>query len=223
MSQLGCVLAFLRTHSGSSAFLARSSSAVKSRKAPPEAVRMTRRRASGGTPWRHWKIAECSESAAVILAPYFSRSGRMMGPPAMSVSLLARAMVRPSLMASIVGSRPAQPTTPVTTVSAPSATATAVWPSGPVTISGAGTPNSERRLLSSPSFSAAARPTTDGLNSAICCARSSTLEPAEMETTWKWSGYSRQMSRVCVPMEPVDPSSAMCFCLFGSSARCTQS
>ena len=45
----------------------------------------------------------------------FSRSGRMTGPPAMRVSLLASAMRLPSLMASMVGSRPAQPTIPVTT------------------------------------------------------------------------------------------------------------
>eukprot|EP00966_Prymnesium_polylepis_P000027 540-Prymnesium_polylepis.1 len=49
-------------------------------------------------------MAECSESAGVIFALYFLSSGRMTGPPAMRVSLLARAIVRPSLIASIVGS-----------------------------------------------------------------------------------------------------------------------
>lgn len=160
MSQLGWVVAFLRTVSGSALLSASSSSAVKSRKAPPDAVRMTRRSEPGGTPCRHWKIAECSESAGVITAPCFLSSGRMTGPPEMSVSLLASAIVRPSLIASIVGSSPATPTTPVTTVSAPGATAAAIWPSGPVTISGAFTPAAFSRSRSSPSFSAAARPTT---------------------------------------------------------------
>ena len=63
----------------------------------------------------------------------------MTGPPAISVSLFASAIVRPSLIASIVGKRPATPTTPVT-VSAPGATAAAIWPSGPVTISGTARP-----------------------------------------------------------------------------------
>eukprot|EP00966_Prymnesium_polylepis_P134236 3102887-Prymnesium_polylepis.1 len=45
MSQFGCVDAFLRTSSGSSLFSWISSSVEKSRNAPPEAVRMTRRSA----------------------------------------------------------------------------------------------------------------------------------------------------------------------------------
>ena len=53
MSQFGWVVAFLRTVSGSALLSASSSSAVKSRKAPPDAVRMTRRSESGGTPCRH--------------------------------------------------------------------------------------------------------------------------------------------------------------------------
>mmetsp|Transcript_21499 Transcript_21499/g.43545 ORF Transcript_21499/g.43545 Transcript_21499/m.43545 type:complete len:262 (-) Transcript_21499:120-905(-) len=224
MSQLGCVLAFLRTTSGCSRLSAISSSVAKSRKAPPEAVRMMRRSAPGGTPCRHWKMAECSESAGVILAPYWSSSGRITGPPAISVSLFASAIVRPSLMASMVGSRPAQPTTPVTTVSAPGATATAVCPSEPTTISGSLVMPAARSLSrSSSSLSAAARPTTLGRNSATCAARSSTFEPAESEITSKYSGYSRQMSSVCVPIEPVDPSRAMCLRGLASSARARES
>ena len=44
-----------------------------------------------------------------------------------------------------------------------------------------------------------------------CCARRSTFAPAESEMTSKYSGYSRQMSSVCVPIEPVEPSSATTF------------
>ena len=168
-------------------------------------------------------MAECSESAGVILAPCFVSSGRMTGPPAISVSLFASAIVRPSLIASIVGKRPATPTTPVTTVSAPGATAAAIWPSGPVTISGIGAPAALISSRSCASFSAAASPTTFGLNSIACCASSSTFAPAEIEMTSKASGYSRQMSSVCVPIDPVEPSSAMCFRGLASSARERQS
>jgi len=77
MSQFGCVVAFLRTTSGSSLAIRRSVAASKSRNAPPLAVRMTLRIAPGGTPCRHWKMAECSESAGVMVAPYFSRRGMM--------------------------------------------------------------------------------------------------------------------------------------------------
>mmetsp|Transcript_20380 Transcript_20380/g.60288 ORF Transcript_20380/g.60288 Transcript_20380/m.60288 type:complete len:205 (+) Transcript_20380:749-1363(+) len=185
MSQFGCVVALALTTSGCSALSLRSSAAEKSRKAPPDAVRMTRRSAPGGTPCKHWKMAECSESAGVIFAPCFLSRGRMAGPPAMSVSLFARAMVRPSLIASTVGSSPAHPTTPVTTVSAPGAVATAVCPSGPATISGTAAPRARIRSRSSCSLEASARPTTLGRNSATCCARRSTLEPAASETTSK--------------------------------------
>lgn len=68
--------------------------------------------------WRHWKIAECSESAGMTLTPYFFNRGTIAGPPEMRVSLLAKAMVFFFLMASTVGSKPAQPTMPVTTTSA---------------------------------------------------------------------------------------------------------
>lgn len=44
--------------------------------------------------------------------PYSLRRGSTAGPPAMRVSLLARAMVFFFLIASTVGSSPAQPTMP---------------------------------------------------------------------------------------------------------------
>lgn len=61
---------------------------------------------------RHWKIAECSESAGIMSTPCFLSRGSTAGPPAIRVSLLARAMVLLFLIASTVGSSPAQPTIP---------------------------------------------------------------------------------------------------------------
>lgn len=47
--------------------------------------------------------------------------------------------------------------------------------------------------------------TSLGLNLATCSARSSRLLPAARATIWKRSGFSSTISRVWVPMEPVDP------------------
>lgn len=106
-----------------------------------------------------WKIAECSESAGKILTPYFLARGSTNGPPAIKVSLFARAMSFPASIAATVGwnhnhslvsfatasvfhtvhregteksmrrvnlctLRPAQPTIPVTTVTASGCLAT---------------------------------------------------------------------------------------------------
>ena len=57
-------------------------------------------------------MAECSESAGIMSTPYSLRSGSTAGPPAMRVSLFASAMVFFFLIASTVGSNPAQPTIP---------------------------------------------------------------------------------------------------------------
>lgn len=60
---------------------------------------------------------------------------------------------------------------------------------------------------------------TLGRNCTICCASRSTLFPAASAVTSYRSGRSAQMSSVCVPMEPVDPSSeilrwkCMCVCV----------
>ena len=63
-------------------------------------------------------MAECSESAGSSLIPCFSMRGRTTGAPAIKVSLFAKAISLPASIAAIVGSNPAQPTIPVTTVSA---------------------------------------------------------------------------------------------------------
>lgn len=62
IDQLGCLRA-------SSTFTIASFSTGQSRNAPPEAVRIMRRNPRSGTPWRHWKMAECSESAGSNLTP----------------------------------------------------------------------------------------------------------------------------------------------------------
>ena len=79
------------------------SAASQSRKAPPEAVSWMRRSpgvgmpverravSAQGVPCRHWKMAECSESAGNSREPLLANSGNTTGPAAIRVSLLARA------------------------------------------------------------------------------------------------------------------------------------
>mmetsp|Transcript_210 Transcript_210/g.921 ORF Transcript_210/g.921 Transcript_210/m.921 type:complete len:232 (-) Transcript_210:136-831(-) len=211
MSQFGCVVALACSASGSLAAISRICSSSKSRKAPPEAVRIIRRRPPSGMPWMHWKSAECSLSAGRILTPCFWMSGTMWGPPAISVSLFASAMSLPALMASTVGCRPAQPTMPVTTVLHSEWRATSMAPSSPHMISGASEPMSPSSRLKSSTRSAEPTLTSLGLKARVCSARSATLRPALSALTSNLSGCSAQMSSVCVPMDPVDPSSEMVF------------
>ena len=149
-------------------------------------------------------MAECSESAGSSFTPCFAASGKTAGPPAISVSLLARQMSFPARMAAHVGWRPAHPTMPVTTASASRCAAAAIAPSSPVTISGCG----ETPLISSlnsATFDASCRATSEGLNCRVCWASSSMLPPAESATISNLSACSAAMPSVWVPMEPVEP------------------
>lgn len=63
------------------------------------------RRPPSGNPCMTWKMALCSLSAGRMLTPYSAARGSTKGPPAISVSLLARQMSFLALMAATVGSR----------------------------------------------------------------------------------------------------------------------
>mmetsp|Transcript_20478 Transcript_20478/g.50900 ORF Transcript_20478/g.50900 Transcript_20478/m.50900 type:complete len:314 (+) Transcript_20478:768-1709(+) len=206
MSQLGWVVALACTARGSSWHILKSSSLDKSRKAPPEAVRMTRRKPPSGTPCRHWKMALCSLSAGSMLMPCSLTRGLMTGPPLMSVSLFARAMSFFNLIASMVGWSPAAPTIPVTTVSAESIVEHARIPSSPCMIVGMlDIPADSRFDLSSAAASAVAIETTFGVYFRTCSVMSFELVPAERASTTKLSGQASTISRVWVPIDPVDP------------------
>lgn len=125
--------------------------------------------------------------------------GKTKGPPAMRVSLFARQMSLPALMAATVGWSPAQPTIPVTVASTEGKAATSHMPSTPATISGAYPPKSALVALSASLSSetlVSFMETSSGLNSLIWSIRSSTLLPALRALTSKLSGCSRQMSSV---------------------------
>mmetsp|Transcript_13687 Transcript_13687/g.49065 ORF Transcript_13687/g.49065 Transcript_13687/m.49065 type:complete len:234 (+) Transcript_13687:673-1374(+) len=213
MSQLGCVVAFFCKKPGSFFAYSRISESSTSRNAPPDAVRMILRSAPSGKPWMHWKIAECSESAGKILTPCLTARGTIAGPPAMSVSLFARQMFFPASIAATVGGSPAQPTIPVTVLSTSGCRATSIMPSGPYKISGL-SPSIAAIIDSSRATSAPSLMLTIfGLNFMICSARTSRFFPALSATISNLSGFSSAMSSVCVPMEPVLPSSEIFFTL----------
>ena len=204
------------------------SSGAQSRKAPPLAVSWMRRRpgvgwpvlrravSAQGVPCRHWKMAECSESAGSRREPLFSSSGSTTGPAAIKVSLLARARSLPARTAARVGRRPAQPTIPVTTRSAVGQAAAVQRPSVPPTSSGnraglAVGSRSFRRCCSSFRSSTSARATTSGAWRWIWRTSRSKLLPAVRATTRKRSGNSSASSSVWVPIEPVEPSTERAF------------
>mmetsp|Transcript_46879 Transcript_46879/g.135082 ORF Transcript_46879/g.135082 Transcript_46879/m.135082 type:complete len:217 (-) Transcript_46879:324-974(-) len=197
MSQLGCVVALACTARGSSSHILNSSSLVKSRKAPPDAVRITLRRPPSGTPWRHWKMALCSLSAGSMLMPCSLTRGLITGPPLIKVSLFAKAISFFNLIASIVGFRPAAPTIPVTTVSALSMVEAARIPSSPNKISGIFLhPAASKRSFSSSAALAVPMLAIFGLYLRTCSAINSALFPADKASTTKFSGQASTMSRV---------------------------
>ncbi len=94
-----------------------SSLAVRPRNGPPEAVRITRSTVPARSEEISWWIAECSESTGMIAAPVACASCVTSSPPTTSDSLLASARSIPSPSVATVGTRPAEPTIPLSTSS----------------------------------------------------------------------------------------------------------
>ena len=201
IAQLGCL-------SASSTLISLICSMVLPLNGPPEAVRSILWILFCLSPLRHWNIALCSLSTGRILTPFSAASFIIMCPAVTSVSLFARAISLPALIASIVGTIPIMPTTAVTTISACSIAAAWISPSIPVPYSIPVT--SESLALSLASALSSAIETKSGLNSLTCCSKSSTLFPADRATTLI-SLFFLTTSRVWVPIEPVDPSTDIFF------------
>ena len=146
-----------------------------------------------------------------MLTPFSLASGMMIWPAVTRVSLFARAISFPALIAAIVGSTPIIPTIAVTTMSASGTVAASMRPSSPYTIL---TPEISLNLslISAASFSSPTdiRP---GMNSLTCFSRSSMFLPQERATT-SISLFALTISRVWVPMEPVDPMIDIFFIMF---------
>jgi hypothetical protein len=128
-------------------------------------------------------------------------------PAVTSVSLFASAISFPALIASIVGRIPIIPTIAVTTICESFQDAAASNPSIPDKIS---TSRSAVFIFSSAAFSSFHTAAIDGLNSRICFSRSSMLFPAASAVIFI-SLFVLTISSVWVPIEPVDPKTAILF------------
>ena len=154
----------------------------------------------GGSPVSRWWIAVCSESIGISRAPVASASAVTSSPPTTSDSLLASATSMPSVSATIVGPRPAEPTIALSTRSAPDSATSEIRPSGP-------------RRTSPPVHCSAASAAASGSQTAIlatpyiraCAISCSWLRPADRPTTSN-APFARAMtSSAWVPMDPVEP------------------
>ncbi len=171
------------------------------RKGPPEAVRTILRTLSSSAPSRHWKTALCSLSTGINSPPFSSSACMTSGPPITSDSLFASASRFPTFNASNVGSRPAAPTSALTTISTSGCVAAASTASQPAAkrVPGDGTAREN-----SPS----ARTANSGRCSRTCSSSASALRWAVSATTRKRSGNALMTSSVVLPIDPVEPRTA---------------
>ena len=135
-----------------------SSSRVRPRNGPPLAVSTSRATSPRAPPRSAWYNAECSESTGTISPPPRWRAARTTGPPAMRLSLFARASRFPDSSAAMVAGKPANPTTALRTTSTSSSAASSARAPG------SSRPDRARSAATS--------------NSAACASRSAVLRPA---------------------------------------------
>ena len=201
MVQLGCFRA-------SSGWICSSCCLLLPRKGPPEAVsRIFSMLRPPASPFNDWKMALCSLSTGKTATLCFSANGMIICPAVTSVSLFARAISFPASMAAMVGLIPIIPTMAVTNTWLWGKTAISSKPSMPERIL---TFVSETLARRSAAASSDHMHTARGWNSRICSSILSTLLPAARATACK-SGLFRTISSVWVPMEPVEPKTAIFF------------
>ena len=192
--QVGC-------RSACSAVTSLSSAAERPRNGPPLAVTISASTASGSSPASSWCSAECSESTGSNWAPPRASASRTSGPPATRLSLLASATSMPASSAARVASRPAAPTTALSTTSAPLSAARCATPAGPSSTR----PEKRPRAASAAAGSASAIVRAPR-RSASRTTPSASLPAARAQTCR--SGSSSQTWIACRPIEPVLPRSA---------------
>src|SRR5436190_15549995 len=129
MLQVGCA-------SASSGVTSESSSRVRPRNGPPEAVRTSECTCSVSRPSRHWNAAECSLSTGMSLPAPRRCASSASSPAATKLSLFASARSTPCSSAQSVAGRPAKPTTALRTRSG-SARSSCCVTSPPTWVSGA--------------------------------------------------------------------------------------
>jgi hypothetical protein len=105
-----CPIAQFGCDEASASVAVASFSAGQSRKAPPEAVMITRSTAFMSSPTSAWNTAECSLSTGSTVAPEARAASSSSGPAVTRLSLLASASVCPCWSAFSPGRSPAAPT-----------------------------------------------------------------------------------------------------------------
>src|SRR5438132_907111 len=209
--QFGCLRAC-------STVTSRSCSLVRFQSGPPEAVRMSRRMSFTRCPSMDWKSALCSLSTGKIRTPCLRACSCMRRPAITIGSLFARATNFPAVIAASAGTSPAPPTMAEMTRSASASVAVCRSPSVPLRIV-VFRPLHRARRRSAAARSAMAP--TAGENVRTCSSSLSTLPLAVRPTAWNFSVNLLMMSRVLVPMEPVEPRMTIRFmrCSSGKSHR----
>ena len=154
---------------------------LRPRNGPPDAVSTSRWTVPGRSAPISWKSAECSESTGSRRAPVASARAMVSSPPTTRLSLLARATSIPSVRATTVGPRPAAPTIPLRTRSAPDSATSSRTPSSPSSTR----PSQAERARSAASGSARA---TRGTPCRPAASRAASQpERAASPTTWSSS------------------------------------
>ena len=169
MLQFGCFNA-------SSNFTCFKNSLLLPRNGPPDAVNRIFSMESCVFPCNDWKIAECSLSTGRIDTPFSFASGIMICPAVTRVSLFARAISFPALIAATVGRIPIIPTIAVTNISDVLYSAISISPSMPDTTR---ISISFRRSFNSSASFSSHRPTISGRNSLACFSNKSMFLPAD--------------------------------------------
>ena len=155
---------------------------------------------SGASPRRHCQMALGSLSTGRISPPQRRASSVSISPATTMGSLFASATCFPACRAASVGSSPALPTIPCTTssTSACDAISSRLETRRHSGGSSRGAPSSRWKIIG-------------GRNSHACCSSRSRLLHADSPSTSNSSGNVRTTSRVCVPMEPVEPRTTIRF------------
>ena len=196
MSQVGCC-------SACSTVTDSSSARERPRNGPPDAVRTSlsivpRRPCSAPI---SWCSAECSESTGMICAPVASASAVTSSPPTTSDSLLASARSMPSVSATIVGPRPAEPTIALSTRSASAFGDQLDEPLRP----GEHLALGPRLRRAGRGVGVRQRDPAHAVGARLRHQRRRARCPAERPTTSNSSPARATTSSACVPIDPVEP------------------
>src|SRR3954470_7612965 len=170
------------------------------RNGPPLAVMISLSTTPGGSPVSRWCSAVCSESIGTSCAPVASASAVTSSPPTTSDSLFASATSMPSVSATIVGPRPAEPTIALSTRSAPDSATSCTRPSDP--------PSTSPPVHASAARAAALRSPSAirGTPCARACLTSvSGSAPPGSPHRSNRSPARATTSSACVPIDPVEP------------------